>query len=129
MNINLKTSLGKPEQLGFCSTNWRHITVAYKTELNVWNLDQFDEEQVKLKKQRFILPVTDDSVEEEQVAPEFKDEFETSTLAITGLNETYEEQIEEILDHKTRHKLVCFCWLNNDEILVSTETNYILKVI
>lgn len=128
MNINLKASLGRPEDLSFCPTNWRRLTVAYKSELNVWNLDQFDSDRIKSFNQRFVFPVTDDSVDEEQVAPEFKEEFESSKLAITGLNEAYKENIEDILDKRKRHQFSCLCWLSNDEVLVSTQANYIFRV-
>lgn len=101
----------------------------YKSEVNVWNLDQFDSERIKAKCQRFVPPVTENCVEEEKVAPEFKNEFETSPLAITGLDDTDEEKIVEVLDKRERHQLVCYCWLNNEEVLVSTRANYIFKVL
>lgn len=128
LNMPLKSSLGQPEQIYFCPTNWRRIMVAYKSEINVWNLDQFDVDRMKCKNHRLILPITDDSVEEEQVAPEIKDEFETNNLAITGLDETYKDLIEEVLDKRARHILVYSNWLNDDDILVSTHENYIFKV-
>lgn len=128
MNINLRTSLGLPDSLSFCPTNWRRIGVVYKSELNVWNLDQFDNERIKAKSQRFVAPVTEASSEDEQVASEFKHDFETSLQAITEVHDVDEERIAEILDKRTRHELACFCWLNTDELLVSTKANHIFKV-
>lgn len=127
-SINLHPSLGQPSCMYFCPINWRRLIVAYKSEINIWNLEQFDNDRIKSTKKRFILPPTDRNVEEEQVGAQFKEEFSYNNLAITGLDENLNDRIEEILDKRERHAFGSLCWVNFDEILVSTRENHIFKV-
>ncbi|CAF0746511.1 unnamed protein product [Brachionus calyciflorus] len=126
-NINLNESLMYPEFVTFSPTNWRHLTVAYKTEINIWKLEQFDSEKFKTNNTRFLLPISDNQVEEQVVGPEFKNEFDYPNNAITNLDEKNAHLIDEILDPRKRHTLKSICWSNIDEILVSTNENYIFK--
>ena len=114
--------------------NWRHISVAYKNEIHFWNLEIFEPKRVKTTKTRLRLPLSsfqktvDRSIADATVS-NLKDEFEYSFNVISGLNEEkYGTILEEILDNRPRHLFKSLCWSNSDEILISTNENYIFKV-
>jgi hypothetical protein len=126
--IALNSTLMNPELVCFCPTNWRKICVAYGGEVNVWSLEQFDNDRVKSTSSRFVLPTTDRDEPDARVAPQFKDEFACNNLAITNLDETYANAIEQVIDKRERHLFGAICWINADEFIVSTKANYIFKV-
>jgi hypothetical protein len=126
--INLSSTLMSPEYVCFSPVNWRHITVAYKNEINIWNIELCDSKDTKTTKTRFIMPITDGNVEEQVVASEFKDEFKYPFKAIAGLDEDYGEVINEVLDKRERHQFKSLCWSNFDEIMFTTKENYIFRV-
>lgn len=117
-----------PEYVCFSPTNWRHITVAYNNEINLWHLEQFNQDRVKITSTRFILPPTDTNTIETVVGSDFKDEFNYPNSTITNLDEDFSTTIDEILDKRRRHVFKSMCWSSIDEILISTLENYIFKV-
>lgn len=117
-----------PDFVCFSPTNWRNLTIAYKTEINVWKLEQFNNHRFKANSSRFIMPLSDNQVPQETFNLEFNDEFSYPKNAIANLNENYEHLVDEILDKRKRHLLKAICWSNADEILISTNENYIFKV-
>lgn len=126
--INLNESLMYPDFVCFSPTNWRNLTIAYKTEINVWKLEQFDNHRFKTNNTRLLLPLTDDQVMEEEIGSGFIDEFTYPKNSIANLPENYEHLVDEILDQRKRHFLRAICWSNIDEFLISTSENYIFKV-
>ena len=133
-SFSLNTSLMQPEHICFSPTNWRHITVAYKSEINVWNLELCEPKRMKAVKKRIRLPLSDQNIGKElsAVGPgiqELKDEFQYSFNAISGLNENvYGSILEDILDKRPRHTFKSLCWSSVDEIMISSNENYIFKV-
>ena len=118
----------QPKCVCFSPTNWRYVTVAYEQEVNIWNLELFDDKRVKTTHKRFLLPPSDDNTPDLMVDPDFKSEFQYPYSAIASLEETYAEVIDEVLDKRKRHAYRSLVWSNTDDILVSTNENYIFKV-
>lgn len=117
-----------PEYIGFSPFNWRHITVAYKNEVNIWLLEQFNDDRVKTTNLRFILPPVEENSKEIALASDFKDEFSYPLNTITNLEDNYAVIVEETLEKRPRHLFKTLCWSNTDEILVSSDQNCIFKV-
>lgn len=121
-----------PEHVCFSPTNWRNISVAYKNEIHLWNLEICDPQRVKTNKTRFRMPLSNKgsgSAIKESALSRLKDEFEYSSNVISGLSdETNGTILDEILDNSPRHLFKSLCWSNVDEILIATNENYIFKV-
>lgn len=126
--ISLNESLMYPDFVCFSPINWRNLIIAYKTEINVWKLEQFDQNRFKTNKTRFLLPVNDEQTPEEIVGSEFMDEFSYPKNSIADLPQNQEYLIDEILDKRKRHFLRSICWSNINEFLISTNENFIFKV-
>lgn len=118
-----------PDFVCFSPTNWRNLIIAYKSEINVWKLEQFDNNRFKTNKSRYLLPLKDNQTPEEVISFEFIDEFSYSKNSIADLSQKQEYLIDEILDKRKRHFLKSICWLNLNEFLISTNENFIFKVI
>ena len=117
----------QPECIKFSPLNWRQITVAYKQELHVWNLELFDNKKVKSTSKRFLLPPTNDNISELVVGAEFNEEFTYPYSAIASLDENHASVIDEVLDKRRRHTFKTLLWINNAEILVCTNENFLFK--
>ena len=118
----------QPEHICFSPLNWRHITVSYKSEINIWHLEQCDNKRFKTSKTRFILPAIKDE-SQIMIFPEFKDEFSYPLNSITNLDEELGTRVEEILDKRERHIFKTLCWSSSgDEILFVTASSYIFRV-
>ena len=121
-----------PEHVCFSPTNWRNISVAYKNEIHLWNLEICDPQRVKTNKTRLRMPLSNkgnESASKESALSRLKDEFVQSSNVISGLSdETNGAILDEILDNSPRHFYKSHCWSNVDEILISTNENYIFKV-
>ena len=116
-----------PDCIKFSALNWRYITVAYKQELRIWNLELFDNKKVKITNKRFLLPPTNDNQSEMMVGVEFKDEFNYPNSAIASLDEDHASVIDEVLDKRKRHTFKTLLWISNSEILVCTNENFLFK--
>jgi hypothetical protein len=123
-----------PEKVCFSPTNWRNICIAYKTEIYIWNLEVCEPQRIKTNKRRFRMPLSNrksptDLYLKDSALTRLKDEFDYSFNVISGLNEeTHGTILDEILDSRPRHSFKALCWSNVDEILISTNENYIFKV-
>jgi hypothetical protein len=117
----------QPECIKFSPLNWRQITVAYKQELHVWNLELFDNKKVRSTSKRFLFPPTNDNIPELVVGAEFNEEFTYPYSAIASLDENHATVIDEVLDKRRRHTFKSLLWINNAEILVCTNENFLFK--
>ena len=117
----------QPECIKFSPLNWRQITVAYKQELHVWNLELFDNKKVRSTSKRFLFPPTNDNISELVVGAEFNAEFTYPYSAIASLDENHANMIDEVLDKRRRHTFKSLLWINNAEILVCTNENFLYK--
>ena len=116
-----------PECIKFSPLNWRHVIVAYKQELRIWNLELFDSKKVKSTSKRFLFPPTNDNISEMVVGAEFNEEFTYPYSAIASLDEDHATVIDEVLDKRKRHTFKSLLWISNSEILVCTNDNFIFK--
>jgi hypothetical protein len=129
--LNFSSDIIQPDQISFCPLNWRILAVAYKNEINIWNMEQCDTKLFKSYKSRLILPPISDQqlIEQHEITSEFKDEFNYPLDSITNLENELAVAIEDILDKQERHVFKAMCWTNNkDEIIFVSKLNYIFKV-
>jgi WD40 repeat protein len=126
-SIELNISLETVGNICFSPTNWRFISVAYKNEINIWNIQECNKNHTKIIKRRFLLPeLNKNGIESTEYHVE--NEYSYPNGAITCLDEEHEEIIEEILERKIRCRFKSLCWTNNEEIFIATKENYLLKV-
>jgi len=126
--ISLNQLQPVPEFVCFSPTNWRHVTVAYKHEINIWNLEQFDSKKSKITKRKVLMPSLESSSEELVVGAEFPDYIKYPTNIIAEASEEYAERIDEMLIKSERHQFKALCWSNQDEIFIASDKSYLFKV-
>ena len=81
-----------PEHVCFSPTNWRNISVAYKNEIHLWNLEICDPQRVKTNKTRLRMPLSNkgsESAIKESALSRLKDEFELGHGHAMAIFETF----------------------------------------
>lgn len=127
-NISLNQLQAAPEFVCFSPTNWRHVTVAYKNEIHIWSLEQFDSKKSKMAKRKVLMPSLESSSVELVVGAEFPDYIKYPTNIIAEASEEYAEKIDEVLVKNERHQFKALCWSNEDEIFIASDKCHLFKV-
>jgi hypothetical protein len=127
-NISLNQLQAAPDFVCFSPTNWRHVAVAYKKEIHIWNLEQFNSKKSKTSKRKVLMPLLESSFEKQVVGAEFSDYIKYPTNIIAEASEEYAEKIEEMLTKSERHQFKALCWSNDDEIFIASDKSHLFKV-
>lgn len=122
-----------PLNVCFSPTNWRHISVAYENHVEIWKIEQCDEEIKKSKTNFNLPPVISGEVIEANNEIDFngnqtgKEPYPNSVIA--GVDEKLEDDLDELLDKNEKQKFQSSCWGIDDDVYVATNLNHVYRYV